>query len=266
MRVQVLSCPPFMLYPGAEPAAALAVAQAINDTIAAAAEQRPDRFAGLASVPLQAPELAARELERAAGLGFRGVQIGTSVAGDGLDERRFEPFWAAASELDMAVALHPFDAAPSGPLGRYYLGNLLGNPTDTALAAALLIFGGVLERHPGLRVVLYHAGGALPAILGRLEHGYRVRPECRSVIPLPPSHYLEHFFFDTIAQDGATLAEVVRRFGAERVLLGSDFPFDMGLEQPVEPVRALGLPSDATDRILSGNARQVLRGPRRPNR
>ena len=161
------------------------------------------------------------------------------------------------------MALHPFDAAPSGPLGRYYLGNLLGNPTDTALVAALLIFGGVLERHPKLRVVLYHAGGALPSILGRLEHGYRVRPECRSAIPRPPSDYLDRFFFDTIAHHGEILAEVVRRFGADQVLLGSDFPFDMGLEQPVEAVRALGLPPDATDRILSGNARQILTRPRR---
>lgn len=265
VRVQALSCPPFMIYPEAGPAEALAVAQMVNDTVAASVARRPDRFVGLASVPLQAPEEAARELERAhARLGLRGAQIGTSVLGRALDEPELEPFWAAASELGMPVALHPFDAAPAGPLGRYYLGNVLGNPTETALAAALLIFGGVLERFPNLRVVLYHAGGALPAVLGRLDHGWRVRPECRAAIPRPPGSYAGQLWFDIIAHDRATLAHLVDRFGPERVVLGSDFPFDMGLEQPVAAVRELGLAPDAMERILSGNARALLDmdGPR----
>ena len=257
VRIQVLSCPPFMVYPEAAPDDALTIAGMVNDTLAAAVGQRPDRFVGLASVPLQAPEQAARELERAHRFGLRGVQIGTSVAGRELDEPELEPFWAAAAELDMAVALHPFDAAPPGPLGRYYLGNLVGSPTETGLAAALLIYGGVLERWR-VRVVLYHAGGALPSLLGRLDHGYKVRPECRAAIPRAPSSYLDQLWIDTIAHDRATLGELVRRFGPDRLVLGSDFPFDMGLEQPVATVRELDLPPEATERILTDNARSLL--------
>lgn len=258
VRVQVLSCPPFMLYPDVGADEALTIARLANDAMAAAVTRRPDRFAALATVPLQTPDRAAAELERAVSLGLRGAQIGTSVGSRDLDDPELEPFWAATSALGVPIALHPFDAAPVGPLGRYYLGNLVGNPTETALAASLLIFGGVLERFSGLRVVLYHAGGALGSVLGRLDHGWTVRPECRAAIPRAPSSYLGQLTIDTIAHDRATLADLVRRFGPERVVLGSDFPFDMGDERPVAAVRELDLPPDAADRILSANARSLL--------
>ena len=260
VQVHVLSCPPFLLYPEVEPAAGLAIAQLANDTLADTVKAQPARFAGFATVPLQAPDLAARELERAVrSLGLRGVQIGTQPgAGCDLDDAAVLPFWEAAASLSVPVALHPFDAAPGGPLARYYLGNLVGNPVATAVAAALLIYGGVLERFPSLRVVLYHAGGAFPSVLGRLDRGYQVRPECRAAIPRPPSSYVDQLAFDTIAHDAATLAQVVARFGAERVLLGSDYPFDMGLDDPVASVRSLELPAAAMERILTRNAEALL--------
>lgn len=158
----------------------------------------------------------------------------------------------------MAVCIHPFEAAPSGALGRYFLGNLVGNLYDTGLAAALLIYGGVLERHPKLRIVLYHAGGALPALVGRLDMGYRLVPECRNAIPRPPSTYVSQFHFDIIAHNRDMLAHLIRTLGADRFVVGSDYPLPAGLAHPVEEVKALRL-SDADEaKILSGNAREIL--------
>src|SRR5579885_374569 len=165
--VQAVSCVPFIMYPEVAPAYGLAIAQVNNDALAAIGARDPEHFRPRASVPLQAPALAAKELERAAKLGLRGVEIPPRVGEQGLDEAQFEPFWAAAEALDLVVCIHPFEAAPRGALARYGFGNLVGNLYDTGLAAALLIYGGVLERHPRLKVVLYHAGGALSALVGR---------------------------------------------------------------------------------------------------
>src|SRR5438105_668149 len=181
--IQAISCVPFVMYPEVLDAWAIAIARLNNESLAAACARHPDRFVPLASVPLQDPPAAAVELARAAGLGLRGVEIPPNLRGQGLDEPDFEIFWEAAEALRMVVCIHPFEAAPTGALARFFLGNLAGNLYDTGLAAALLIYGGVLERHPQLRVVLYHAGGTLPIILGRLDMGYRLVPECRNAIP-----------------------------------------------------------------------------------
>ena len=141
----------------------------------------------------------------------------------------------------MVVCIHPFEAAPAGALRRYFLGNLVGNLYDTGLAAALLIYGGVLERHPNLRIVLYHAGGALPALVGRLDMGYRLVPECRKAIPRPPSSYLYQFHFDIIAHSREMLGYLVKTYGADRFVVGTDYPLPAGLAHPVEEVKALGL-------------------------
>ena len=159
------------MYPEVDTALGLAIAQVNNDAMAALAASDPAHFVPLASVPMQDPMAAARELERAAKLGLRGVEIPPKVVERQLDEADFEVFWDAAEALRMVVCIHPFEAAPTGALARYFLGNLVGNLYDTGLAAALLIYGGVLDRHPKLRVVLYHAGGALPALVGAPRHG-----------------------------------------------------------------------------------------------
>ena len=194
IATQAVSCVPFLMYPDVDAALGLAIAQVNNDAMAAARGKRPAHFVPLASIPMQDPAAAARELERAAKLGLRGVEIPPKVIERQLDEPDFEVFWEAAEALRMVVCIHPFEAAPAGALARYFLGNLVGNLYDTGLAAALLIYGGVLERHPKLRIVLYHAGGALPAIVGRLDMGYRLVPECRSAIPRPPSSYANRNF------------------------------------------------------------------------
>jgi aminocarboxymuconate-semialdehyde decarboxylase len=247
------------MYPEVRADLGLAIAQVNNDSMAALARRDPLHFAPLASVPMQDPPAAAEELERAAKLGLRGAEIPPKVGGAQLDEPQFEVFWAAAESLGMAVCVHPFEAAPAGALGRYFLGNLVGNLYDTGLAAALLIYGGVLERHPNLKIVLYHAGGALPALLGRLDMGYRLVPECKQAIPRPPSTYVSQFHFDIIAHNRELLRHLVANYGADRFVIGSDYPLPAGLAHPVQEVQALGLNAGAEKKILSGNAETLLR-------
>src|SRR4029077_2413643 len=255
---QAVSCVPFLMYPDVDAARGLAIAQVNNDTMAALNASDPNHFVPLASVPLQNPTMAAKELERAAKLGLRGVEIPPKVVERHLDEPEFEVFWEAAELLRMVVCIHPFEAAPVGALSRFFLGNLVGNLYDTGLAAALLIYGGVLERHPNLRVVLYHAGGALPALVGRLDMGYRLLPECRSAIPRPPSTYVAQFHFDVIAHNREMLGHLVKTYGAGRFVLGSDYPLPAGLAHPVEEVRALGLDANDEAKILGRNAEELL--------
>jgi aminocarboxymuconate-semialdehyde decarboxylase len=258
ITTQAVSCVPFLMYPDVDADLGLAIAQVNNDAMAALGASDPAHFVPLASVPIQNPAAAARELERAAKLGLRGVEIPPKVIDRQLDESDFEIFWEAAEALRMAVCIHPFEAAPTGALSRFFLGNLVGNLYDTGLAAALLIYGGVLERHPNLRVVLYHAGGTLPALVGRLDMGYRLVPECRSAIPRPPSTYVAQFHFDVIEHNRELLGHLVRTYGAGRFVLGSDYPLPAGLAHPVEEVRALGLDAKDEAKILGRNAEEML--------
>jgi aminocarboxymuconate-semialdehyde decarboxylase len=258
ISIQAISCVPFLMYPDAPTDRALAIAQVNNDAMAALAIADSQHFMPLASVPLQDPPAAARELERASKMKLRGVEIPPKVVERQLDDPQFEVFWQAAEALRMVVCIHPFEAAPIGALARYSLGNLVGNLYDTGLAAALLIYGGVLERHPKLKVVLYHAGGALPALVGRLDMGYRLMPECKQAIPRPPSTYVSQFHFDIIAHSHQMLAHLVKAYGADRLVIGSDYPLPAGLAHPVQDVQALGLPSADEAKILSGNARDLL--------
>jgi len=259
ITTQAVSCVPFLMYPEVGADKALAIAQVNNDALAALGKSNPDKFCPLASVPLQEPKLAVKELERAAKLGLRGVEIPPKIVERQLDEPDFEVFWAAAEALQMAVCIHPFEAAPVGAMSRYFLGNLAGNLYDTGLAAALLIYGGVLERHPTLRIVLYHAGGTLPIILGRLDMGYRLVPECQKAIPRPPSTYASQFHFDIIAHSRPMLSHLVKTFGADKFVIGSDYPLAAGLAHPVEEVKALKLGDDDERKILGDNARRLLR-------
>jgi aminocarboxymuconate-semialdehyde decarboxylase len=255
---QAVSCVPFLMYPDVEATLGLAIAQVNNDAMAALGLKDPAHFVPLASVPMQNPAVAAKELERASRLGLRGVEIPPKVIERQLDEPDFEVFWEAAESLGVVVCIHPFEAAPSGALARYFLGNLVGNLYDTGLAAALMIFGGVLERHPKLRVVLYHAGGALPALLGRLDMGYRLVPECRSAIPRPPSTYVSQFHFDIIAHNREMLGHLVKTYGADRFVVGTDYPLPAGLAHPVDEVKALKLNAADQEKILSLNAEALL--------
>jgi aminocarboxymuconate-semialdehyde decarboxylase len=257
--VHALSLTAPMVY-WASPAFGLALAQAYNDAASAAHVKQPDRFVGLAMVPMQAPELALKEMERAAKLpGMRGLYVATNVNGADLDERRFWDLYAKAEELGWTVFVHPLDTIGRERTTRYYLKNLIGNPYDTGVAAAHLIFGGVLDAFPKLEVNLPHAGGTFPWLIGRWDHGTKVRPELKHMKKMP-SEYLRRFTYDTIGHNDQINLNLVRLVGAGRVVLGSDYCFDMGLTDPVGTVEHLNGLSDAErDLILGTTAAKLLR-------
>lgn len=258
--MQVLSLNPPMVY-WADAGLGTRLARLYNDELAATVAGRPDRLAGLATVPLQDVPAAVAELERAIRqLGLRGVYIGSNVCGKELDHPDLLPFFAQAEALRAPVFIHPIDVLGGERLGSYYLHNGLGNPFDTAVAAARLIFGGILDRFPRLQVCLAHAGGALPYLIGRLDRVYRVRKEAREKVRRPPTTYLRRLYYDTITHHGPALRYLVGLMGADRVAMGSDYRFDMGLSDPAGPVRAVRQLS-RTDRsaILGGVAARLLK-------
>jgi aminocarboxymuconate-semialdehyde decarboxylase len=262
--VQVLSPTVFTFFYEQDAALAQACASLQNEEIAAVVRQHPDRFLGLGSVPLQAPQAAADELKRGmTQLGLRGAMIGTNVNGRNLDDPALEPFWANASELGAFIFIHPHAGAAAERLSAYYLKNLVGLPFETTIAAACLVFGGVLERHPRLKICLSHGGGFVPYQAGRLEHGWEVRSEPRAHIHEPPSASLGRLFYDTILHSKSTLEFLIDSVGHDRVLLGSDYPFDMGNLDCVARVKALEIDAVARDVILGGYAQTLLGGAER---
>src|SRR3954471_4957958 len=257
--VHALSLTTPMVY-WASSALGLALSQAFNDAASAAHRKHPKRFVGLAMVPMQAPDLAVRELERAAKLpGIKGVYLATNVNGEELYERKFWDVYAKCEELGWAIFLHPVDTIGQDRTKKFYLKNLCGNPYDTGIAVAHLIFGGVMDRFPKLEVNLPHAGGTFPWLIGRWDHGTKVRPELKH-LKQPPSAYLRRFTYDTIGHDDRINAALVRLVGADRVTLGSDYCFDMGLDDPLATVnRIAGLSPEDKERICGGNALKLLR-------
>lgn len=256
--VHALSLTTPMVY-WAAPEFGLALSQCFNDAASAAHARYPERLFGLAMLPMQAPQLALKELERAAKLpGIRGLYMATNVNGVELDDKSFWPVYAKAQELGWTVFLHPVETIGRERTQRFYLRNLLGNPYDTGVAAAHLIFSGVLDAFPRLEINLPHAGGALPGLIGRLDHGSKVRPELRHM-KAPPSSYLRRFSYDTIGHDDRINLNLVRLVGVDRVLLGSDYCFDMGLVDPVATVNRLtDLTAAEREQILGGTARRLL--------
>ena len=257
--VQVLSvCPQTFVY-AQPPALAAAFARIQNEQLAKLVKARPDRFLAIATLPMQAPKLAADELRHAVRtLGLRGAQIGSNVAGKNLDDPALEPVWATAAQLDAFILLHPINVAGVDRLSSYYLNNLIGNPLDTTIAAACLVFSGVLERHPSLKICLSHGGGFVPYQAGRFLHGWHVRKEPKSKLPKPPTESLGRFYFDTIVHSKDVLEFLVGNAGVDRVLLGSDYPFDMGMPDGVLQVRGLSIPAADQSSILGGRAKALL--------
>jgi aminocarboxymuconate-semialdehyde decarboxylase len=208
---------------------------------------------------MQDPPGAAAELERAVTeLGLRGAAICTHVNGVDLDQRRFRVVFETAARLGAPIFLHPQNAGDVSRLEQYHLWNLLGFPMESAVAVSRLVMGGVFEALPGLRIVLAHGGGFFPYQLGRLDHGYASREELRARLPRPPSAYLEQIYADSLIHDGRALRFLLDRFGADHVVLGSDYPFDMGCEAPVDAVRDLGLAPEAERAVLGGTLARLL--------
>ena len=255
---QWVSVSPNHFYPWAPEGLAVWVAMETNRLIAAHVAQAPDRLTGLGVVPLQHPSRIVEYLDDAIlGRGLAGVEI-SSFAGDvELSDERLEPFWARAAELGAVVFLHPFGCSLDERLDRFYLSNTVGQPAENAVALSHLIFSGVLDRHPDLKIVAAHGGGYLPFAIGRSDRAWQVRPEARRC-EHAPSTYLRKLWFDTVVHDPMALRHLVEVAGGSRVVLGSDFPFDMGLDDPAAFVRGADLPDEIVERILSGNAEALL--------
>jgi len=249
-----------LLFGDAEPEEALQRCRIQNDALAALARARPERISALGAVPLQDPPLAATELRALMADGtLAGVEVAASVGGVALGDERFEPFWEAAEASGALVFIHPTTRGfPVAALQDMYLWNLVGNPMETTVTAAHMVLAGVLERHSRLRVLLAHAGGAVLALRGRLRHGHAAVAAAGQRLHEPPDDSLRRLHYDTITHDPALLRAVVEFAGAERVLLGSDQPFDMADPRPTETVRQAGLDPAAEARVLGANAARLL--------
>ena len=260
--MQVLSVVPHTLAYDADAALAETFAAIQNEQIAAQVRAAPERFAGLATLPMQSPEAAAKELRRAVQkLGLRGAMLGSHLGERNLDDPAFEPIWQAADEVGALIFIHPHDAALGPRTKAYYLSNLIGNPVNTTIAAASLVFGGVFQRHPGLKVLLAHGGGFAPYQAGRFVHGWEVRKEPKVSLKVSPEQDLERFYYDTLTHSLPTLKSLIEWSGAGRVLLGTDFPFDMGEFDCAARVRALRLAAGDETAVLGSGAEGLLNLP-----
>lgn len=235
-------------------------ARLVNEGTSRFVSANQQRFRGLATVPLQNPTAAVEVLHEAAQLtGLCGVEIGTTVEGKTLDDESYDTFFTACETLDWPVFLHPYYVGDKTGLSKYYLTNLIGNPLDTAVGAASLIFGGVLDRHPKLRVLLAHGGGYFPYQIGRLDHGYTVREESKT-IPQNPSSYLRRFYYDEITFNSKALSFLIQQVGADRVVIGTDYPFDMAESQPLDLLNQVPeLELSSLKRIKELNPLQLFR-------
>jgi aminocarboxymuconate-semialdehyde decarboxylase len=258
--VQLVMPPPPQLYHTVALEYAVPAARMINEGVAEFVTKHPDRFIPIGTVPMQDGAEAAKELEHCmTKLKFKGVEILTNVAGKELSDAAFAPFWKKAEELGALVIIHPNGFTDGKRLSRFYFNNIIGNPFETTLALHYLIFDGVLERHPNLKIFAMHGGGYLGAYSGRIDHAWGARSDCQANLPKPPSSYLKKIYFDTVVFTPLQLEALVKTFGVDHIIMGTDYPFDMLEFDPIEHINSIEC-FDGTTRaaLAGGNAKKLL--------
>jgi len=266
--VQAISTSPGQYYYRIEPDLGRRTSRVINERLAEIVASHPERFVALGTVPMQEPRLAVAELEYCmTELGFRGMEIGTNVRKVELSDERFNPLFAKAQELGAVIFLHPSGFTDTSRLGAHFLTNVIGNPLDTTFALSHIVFGGVLERYPKLKFVAAHGGGYLGHYPARMDHAYSVRPECHDHIKRPPSYYMKKIYYDTMVFGETQLEHLVNLWGADHVVIGTDYPYDMGYYKPVDFVNGTkSLARAQKDAIIGANAAKLLKiKPRKSN-
>jgi len=259
INVQVLSTIPVMFSYWAKPLDALEVSMFLNDHIATIVNDYPKRFIGLGTIPLQAPDLAIKELERCMKIGLRGVQIGSHVNDWNLNAPELFPVFEAAQDLGAAIFVHPWDMMAKEKMSKYWLPWLVGMPAETSLAICSMIFGGVFERLPKLKVAFAHGGGAFPSSIGRIEHGFTVRPDLVAVDNnINPREYLNKFYLDTLVHDPLMLDFLMNLMGPNQLALGTDYPFPLGELEPGKLIASMPYDDKTKERLFSGSALEWL--------
>ncbi|MFD2182745.1 amidohydrolase family protein [Rhodoplanes azumiensis] len=256
---QVIMCPPPQCYYTVPLDIAVPASRMVNEGLSEYAAKNPDHYLVFGTVPLANGEEAAKELEHCMGrLGHKGVQILTNVAGKELSDPAFAPFWRKAEELGAVVLLHPNGFTEGDRLTRFYFNNVIGNPLETTMALHYLIFDGVLERHPNLKIVAVHGGGYLAAYSGRIDHAWGARADTHGTLPNPPTSYLKKIYVDSVVFTPHQLRALVEVFGPDHVILGTDYPYDMAEYEPIEHVVSAGLDDTTVAKICGGTAKRLL--------
>ena len=261
--IQAVAPAPYHYFYFTDPELGASLARDVNHGIANVVASHPDRFVGLGSVPLQNPKMAVKELEYCVKkLGLKGVEICTNVNGKNLTDPSLglEKFFAKANELGIVVFMHPLGFTQGERLSNHYFNNVIGNPLETTIAVSHLIFDGVIARYPKIKFLAAHGGGFLAHYWARMDHAWGARKDCRTVIKKKPSSYLEKIYFDTITHDPEMLGNLVNRFGANHVMLGTDYPYDMADDHPLKTIRAVkGLSTSDRQLIEGGNAVKLMK-------